>query len=46
MINYSSDGATWGYNMTNMIAKQLKLSNDPEFMAKFNTIANKYKEIK
>ena len=45
-VNYASDGAEWGYKMTEMLAQQLRLANDPNYMAKFNAIANRYRQIK
>ena len=45
-VNYASDGAEWGYKMTEMLAQQLRLANDPNYMAKFNAIANRYSQIK
>ena len=45
-VNYASDGAEWGYKMTEMLAQQLRLANDPNYMAKYNAIANRYSQIK
>ncbi len=45
-INYASDSAEWGYKMTEMLAQQLRLANDPNYMTKFNTIANRFSQIK
>lgn len=45
-VNYASDSAEWGYKMTEMLAQQLRLANDPNYMAKFNAISNRYSQIK
>ncbi len=45
-VNYASDGAEWGYKMTEMLAQQLRLANDPNYMTKFNTIENRFSQIK
>lgn len=45
-VNYASDSAEWGYRMTEMLAQQLRLANDPNYMAKFNAIAKRYSQIK
>ncbi len=45
-VNYASDSAEWGYKMTEMLAQQLRLANDPNYMTKFNAIANRYNQIK
>ena len=45
-INYNSDAASWGYSMTNMIKEQLELSVDPNYVTKFNALAEQYNKIK
>ena len=45
-VNYAADGAEWGYKMTEMLAQQLRLASDPNYMAKFNAIAKRYSQIK
>ena len=45
-VNYASDGAEWGYKMTKMLAQQLRLANDPNYMTMFNAIAKKYNQVK
>lgn len=45
-INYASEALAWGYNMTDMIAKQLELSNDPNYVAKFKALAKQFEQLK